>query len=326
MDLFLLICICICICSYFFHFFIYNDNRPKPYELEIEADPDISIDTVGLDASIEKAIQYLWDLDANRLIPDRDYSINVQKGKKPYYKGDHASDPLFTHVEREVFRRPTYSTFIKLLDNYSHQVGVDEVVTHEEVMENKHFINAIMETAPMQYCHKYCVANIPDIPTSKSGFKQLLHTIWFQLYRRTRENKDSSGFEHVFLGEIKNGQVTGFHNWIQFYLEEQKGNLDYFGYIKPRSRTDARTDDDDHLLTLQFKWYGVMKKLGSMFVGVSPEFEMALYTLCFLMGKETYQFCLSTGEEAFEMKIKCFTMAKNKIGTSYPEILHHYED
>jgi poly(U)-specific endoribonuclease len=54
---------------------------------------------------------------------------------------------------------------------------------------------------------------------------------------------------------VKDDNVTGFHNWIQFYLEESKGNIDYRGYIKPRSRdSSAETNDDDHVLTLQFSW------------------------------------------------------------------------
>jgi len=35
-------------------------------------------------------------------------------------------------------------------------------------------------------------------------FKKKLHDLWFELYSRKAKN-DSSGFEHVFLGEYKNG-------------------------------------------------------------------------------------------------------------------------
>lgn len=46
---------------------------------------------------------------------------------------------------------------------------------------------------------------------------------------------DSSAFEHVFVGETRGGEeVIGFHNWIQFYLQEKAGNVDYQGYIRCR--------------------------------------------------------------------------------------------
>jgi poly(U)-specific endoribonuclease len=55
----------------------------------------------------------------------------------------------------------------------------------------------------------------------------------FQLYGRTRGVKgDSCGFEHVFVGEVKEGKATGFHNWIRLYLKEKCGRFDYKGFIK----------------------------------------------------------------------------------------------
>lgn len=69
-------------------------------------------------------------------------------------------------------------------------------------------------------------------PADRNEFLNQLNDLWFGLYRRETQN-DSSGFEHVFLGEIKDGEVTGLHNWIQFYDEERARRLDYLGTTPP---------------------------------------------------------------------------------------------
>lgn len=288
--------------------------RPRPYELKKQ---------MPLNISVAEAVQHIWDLDDNRLDPNDDYKVNVQGGKKPYWQDDSASDPLFSYVDRSALNRPTYRAFIALLDNYTSQVGVAEEVTREERIENRVFINAIMETAPMQFCHKYCASKSRDVPSNPNEFKKLLNKIWFSLYRRAGRGGDSSGFEHVFVGEIKNGKVSGFHNWIYFYYEERKGHVDYRGYIRPKSRNSARTNGDDQVLTLQFKWKGVLKNVGTSFIGVSPEFEIALYTMMFLLGEEENIFDLDTGNDKFKLNCKVFTMGKDKIGTSFVEAIGH---
>ena len=123
----------------------------------------------------------------------------------------------------------------------------------------------------------------------------------------------------------QNGKISGFHNWIQLYLEEKAGNLDYRGYIKPRGSNEAATNDDDQLLTIQFTWKGVEKSVGSSFIGTSPEFEFALYTMCFLVGDEENDISLTTANDTFELAVKCYRMARDKVGTSFPEIKNHFD-
>jgi len=301
------------------HVFEINCLLPKSYTLNTKP--------FNMNASISEAVQHLWELDVNRATAGRDYKINVQSGKKPYKRADDCPDPLFTFVDtKNLFQRSTYKAFIALLDNYEAKTGVTEKVTSKESKENWAFLNAIMQTGPMQFCHKYCCANNSEVPSDADEFKNLLKKIWFDLYYRERGGgRDSSGFEHVFVGEIKNDQVTGFHNWIQYYLEEKKGTVDYKGYIKPRNRNSAETNADDNVLTLQFTWNGYEKFVGTDFIGVSPEFEMALYTMCFLVGKETNVVELNTGTDVFELIVKVFTMARNKIGTCYIEATGHFD-
>lgn len=186
--------------------------KPKPFHLHL-AEP------VDVDMNISDAVQHIWNLDVNRLSPATDYTLNVQRGKKPYWKEDSAADPLFTWVDHAAWKRPTYAAFLALLDNYQAETGVSEKVTDTERSEIWDFLNAIYETAPMQFCHEYCHAKDPDrVPpvSDKRGFLKLMHSVWFDMYRRERGGRtDSSGFEHVFVGEEKNGAISGFHNWIQ---------------------------------------------------------------------------------------------------------------
>lgn len=298
--------------------------KPKEYTLKKE---------FNLDVNLSDAIQEMWNLDVNRLTPNADYTIDVQEGKKPYWKEDAAEDPLFTRVGRDALQRPTYRAFVALLDNYESKTGQTETVTHRERQEIDAFLKAILQTGPMQYCHQYLRAQkgtTEKIPSSLEDFQKLLYEIWFDLYQRQRSN-DSSGFEHVFVGEVKNDKVSGMHNWIQFYLQEQKGAIDYRGYIKPRGRSGAgagaaQTNSDDHVLTLQFHWNGVEKLVGSSFVGTSPEFEMAMYTTCFLLGEESNEISLDTGTgDVFDLNIRCYTHDGDKIGTAFPEAAAHYD-
>ena len=85
----------------------------------------------------------------------------------------------------------------------------------------------------MKRAHQYLNSKGKS-PRDLKDFKLQLYDLWFKLYRRTKGSRalDSSGFEHVFVGETRGGtEVLGFHNWIQFYLQEKAGNVDYQGYI-----------------------------------------------------------------------------------------------
>ena len=78
---------------------------------------------------ISLATTRLWDLDINRLIPQQDYIINIQNGKKIYNESDVANEPFFSFVDANVFERSTYRAFRQLLDNYVAETGVAEVIS-----------------------------------------------------------------------------------------------------------------------------------------------------------------------------------------------------
>lgn len=175
-----------------------------------------------------------------------------------------------------------------------------------------------MQTRIMRYAHEILVSK-GCASKNVQEFAQELHNIWFTLYKREALN-DSSGFEHVFVGEEREGKIMGMHNWIQLYMEEKKGHLNYKGYIQPRRR--ARGDEpheNEQLVTIQFEWFGKLKPVSTSFVGTSPEFEFALYTVCFLLGDEAQN--LEIGPYR-DVDLRCFTYGyggHKRLGTSFPE-------
>lgn len=267
--------------------------------------------------SLSEACSRLWELDMNRLVPGKDYRIECGEGKKVYQKDDMASENLFSWLGDDVFTKPTYSRFCALLDNYNPHQGYKEEVSQQEKHEEAAFIEEIARTAPIKYLHQYLVMK-GVASQDYDDFKTMLKCLWFNLYGRGGSSSSSSAFEHVFVGEIKGqrqgeNEVSGFHNWIQFYLEEAKGNVNYQGYIFPRRRGES-PDSETQLLTLQFEWHGVLKSVSSSLIGVSPEFELALYTLCFYMGGEDNRVDIGP----YTVNVKCYRMGNNKIGSAFP--------
>ncbi|KAF7237680.1 Poly(U)-specific endoribonuclease-A [Varanus komodoensis] len=189
--------------------------------------------------------------------------------------------------------------FISLLDIYEASTGVAELVTPEETAENNRFLDAVLETEVM-------------LVVAISYFNYIFKNP-FLLYR-----PDSCGFEHVFVGETKRGHVIlGLHNWVQFYLEEKLKHIDYKGYMARKNK--CWPDEDDQVLSLQFSWKGLIKPVRSTFIGVSPEFEFALYTVVFLQSNEkmTRQ---KVRIEEYDLEIVVYCHGEH-IGTAYPILI-----
>ncbi|XP_069084746.1 poly(U)-specific endoribonuclease-A-like isoform X1 [Pleurodeles waltl] len=278
----------------------------------------------NLNHELSKLFNKLWDADVNRFTPGKDYRISLQ-GKAGYVPTgtnnakDSASHPLFLYVNEERLHNvKTFAAFVSLLDNYEMSTGVTEVVTPEEVAENNSFLDAILETAVMKMAHEYLVQKKLAKPTLKD-FKTQLYSIWFQLYSREGgRGADSCGFEHVFVGESKRGhEIMGLHNWVQFYLQEKRNHIDYKGYVARQYK--SRPDEDDQVLNLQFSWKEMVKPVGSSFIGVSPEFEFALFTVIFLLSQEKVTKEVVRIEE-YELQIIVYRHGRF-IGTAYPVLL-----
>ncbi|XP_047239231.1 uridylate-specific endoribonuclease C [Girardinichthys multiradiatus] len=277
----------------------------------------------AINQELSNLFNELWRLDVNRLKPGIDYTISVQGRAGFVNQGshsvlDHASLPLFSNVNENKLRNTTtFSCFMKLLDNYERSTGITERVTPEELTEINLFLDVVLETQIMKRAHQYLVSKGKSSFDSRQ-FKNQLNLIWFHLYHRQRNTgPDSCGFEHVFVGETKSGtEIIGFHNWVQFYLQEKNSHLDYKGY---KARDQDLPDHDDHVLNLQFSWHGVVKPVGSAFIGTSPEFEMAVFTIVFLMNTERSTTVLVNIDQC-QMELVVIRQGRC-LGTAYPKLL-----
>ncbi|KAL7078084.1 hypothetical protein ACQ4LE_002093 [Meloidogyne hapla] len=235
------------------------DNQKMLFSLQIN------------DSEITQFIQQLSEENSNF-----DVSVNFQGHTNNRDKTDRAREPLFRDVNftKIEFLSESIPKLLKLYDNYEAFTGQPEIETFEESNEIKGFLDTIIKTKPMNLLYKFLNKKGHPIAKTPTIFRRLLEQLWFGTYSRTLGQPDSSGFEHVFIGEFKNGQVSGLHNWIRFlFLEKNKNNFDYKGFLIKRENIFG---------VLKFSWEDIMKPAGSFFIGTTPEFEFALFTFCFL--------------------------------------------
>jgi poly(U)-specific endoribonuclease len=133
--------------------------------------------------------------------------------------------------ETKTFAVPTIEKMRLLFNNYEIDSFVNEFVTPNEKKEENDFLDEVMKTTVMRQAMLFLQEKGRVTPDPKTH-RELVKTIWFNLYSRGQGKIGSSGFEHVFLTEMKNGTLIGMHNWLYFYEEEKAGKADYKGYSK----------------------------------------------------------------------------------------------
>uniref|UniRef100_A0A8C3HIV1 Uridylate-specific endoribonuclease n=1 Tax=Chrysemys picta bellii TaxID=8478 RepID=A0A8C3HIV1_CHRPI len=251
--------------------------------------------------------EQLFKVDHNKA-QKSDITINPQhltSSAETRDKEDRSPEPLYTYVNEKLFSKPTYASFIKLLDNYQRMMGRGEAFSAEQLKEQENFLQEVMKTELMKQLYSFL--HKKKRYSTQEEFVSDLKEMWFGLYSRGKDEGDSSGFEHVFSGEVKKGKVSGFHNWIRFYLLEKQGLVDYHSH-----NYDGPWDSYPDVLGLQFSWDGYIKEVGSAFIGCSPEFEFGLYTLLL---------CLLGGHQ---LGIKTYTWTKSTYGNDRKYIATAY--
>ncbi|XP_072942616.1 uncharacterized protein [Epargyreus clarus] len=271
-----------------------NNNKNGPSDIELQ-----TLSEELLRKDVNNAAKYV--------------TVNYQEKTTSFTKEDKAPQPLLT-IAPDAWNIPTIQKFLPLLDNYERDTLVNEYVTPQERNEENAFMDAIMATTVMRHLMNFLKDKgyVTQDPKQQRDF---VKQMWFGLYSRGKGKISSSGFEHIFVSELKNGEVSGLHNWIYFSKEEAANRANYLGYLKY-----VEMNDKGVVMKLHFSQQGVDKPVDSMFIGTSPELEMAVYTLCFVTraGEECK---LKLGNKDVDIVTHNFRYrSKNYIGSAYPQI------
>lgn len=185
------------------------------------------------------------------------------------------------------------------------------------VVQVSAFLDWVMDSDVMVNAYNFLFDN-GVFTGDMAAFRAKIEELWFVPYDRdgtSADVKGSSGFEHVFIGELKEGEISGFHNWLHWYYEEAAGNINYLGWLDNVEFTTYGSG-----ITNVFEWFGQNKCIGGNFIGTSPEIELAVYTVCFLTR--------GNGDcylewEGVSFSIKTYDLIGDNgmvhIGTAYPQ-------
>ncbi|XP_029549889.1 poly(U)-specific endoribonuclease [Salmo trutta] len=260
------------------------------------------------DAEIKSMSETLYALDSNK--PSASELIIDSQARVPNSETSSQNDlsprPLFKYLdEASLFSKPSYAAFMALLDNYERNTGTTEDFTPQQLAEQDTFLREAMSNTELGR-ELYAFLFTKGRYSSEEEFLHDLKMMWFGLYSRYAGKMDSSGFEHIFAGEIKGGKISGFHNWLQFYRLEKQGLIDYYSHS-----FDGPWTSHPDVLGMQFMWDGYFKQVGSSIIGCSPEFDLAVYSLCYIT-RPGKQCKLSLGGKS--LVIQTYTWDKSSYG------------
>ncbi len=237
--------------------------------------------------------QQIWDADqSHRGVPairasergDRVAGfvrVDERGGRDPDHK-------VIAEVSIPEAKRETYDLSKALLDNYRLDQTKREETTQAEAREMLALLEPVTDSAPMDEVRQH-IGDQRGQVYSRDEFQALIFDTWFRQYDDGR-NLDLSGFEHVVVGEQKEGTVSGYHFWYRYYLDDfgllgTGDDIDFSGTRYPRHiATEALGVPE--VVTLAYRWRAedhdagierpLFKPIGGFWVGCSIEGLMAL--------------------------------------------------
>lgn len=293
--------------------------------------------------------QLIWEADQNengvRPILDTDAGDQSEGFVKVNAQLDQDNEDLrvLTDLHIPEHKKKTYQLGLKLFDNFALRERDEELDTAEERTEIHNFVDAIIDTAPMQVAREYVSLQTGSSLTRQRWYNTLME-MWFRKYSMGGD-PHLSGFEHVIMGEQDGSKAKGYHFWYKYYLDDGFARLqdgiyqDAFpGLLDDRihySGTKQAKDQQYYpeTVTISYKWFApdyerealrpLFKKIGGFFVGCSIEGLLALGTVRGHLGINAPKKAVINGAE-YDMKLY-HSSNRRHIRTFYPVFLRGLE-
>ncbi|CAL8089253.1 unnamed protein product [Calicophoron daubneyi] len=145
-----------------------------------------------------------------------------------------------------------------------------------------------------------------------SDFQAIFRRVWFGEYTWDQMNPDNSprtcGFQHVYIGEMRNNIVKGLHHWVRYYILEKSGRLVTQAVLKKHPEL--------HIASLEFSVDNCVKPYGTIFFGIPIHFEIMIFFCAFLIGSSRDIHFLIDGSQT---TIVCYDVAtrSDRLATAF---------
>lgn len=239
--------------------------------------------------SLYLASKRIWNYDTNRLEPNKHFIVNLDNKIQIKCLNLIPQPNLFKYVDENVFERETYKKFIELFKYFNLTSSTCNINLKEKDKKIDEFLDAILKTDVMIYTYKYILKKKRTSCLTISDFKKELKRYWFNSIKNDK-GISPCGFEHVFIGQLlpKLKTVSGYHNWIKYYFDEKNKEIEFNGYLYSNKNPNFSRDifKNPYFVNLRYKWRGFLKDVNGLLIGTSPEYEFAICTLCFYLGKQ----------------------------------------
>ena len=212
-------------------------------------------------------------------------------------KGAGKDHKLIVEVVIPAAKKESYTRVAKLFNNYTLDQTKPEINKPDETREVQEFIEATYKSPPMKVARDYVSQQyqqrgVKDHDLTDNEWWAILERVWFEQFDNG-VNQDLSGFEHVLVGEQKQGKVQGYHFWYKYFLDENfvfEGKMsDSIDFLSWRGNSGDQTPD---VVTLSYTWRAfdyekkkfrpLTKPIGGFWVGPSAEGLIAIGTVRFL--------------------------------------------